>query len=292
MSTVAFIGLGTMGAPMARNLLEAGFDVVGHNRSAPKVEAFVAAGGRAASGLAAAVADADVVCTMLPDSPDVRAVMTGPGGVFEAARPDTLVIDFSTIRPDVSRELASEAESKGVRLLDAPVSGGDVGAIEGTLSIMVGGRAEDFVAAQPVLHAVGRTITHVGPAGTGQTVKAANQLIVAGNIAMLAEAIVFLDAHGMDVVGGLRAISGGLAGSRVLELRGESMAARSFEPGFRAELHRKDLGIALGSARDAGAVLPVGALVAQLMESVVAQGNGHLDNSALLTVVDQLRARL
>src|SRR6478672_11429230 len=200
MSTqVAFIGLGIMGAPMAANLVKAGFEVTGYNRSPARVEQLAAAGGRGAQDIAEAVRDADVVATMVPDSPDVRAVLAGEGGVFEHAKAGALVIDFSTIRPDVAAELAAEGSGRGFRVLDAPVSGGEQGAIEGVLSIMVGGDAADFEAARPVFDAVGKTVVHVGPAGSGQTVKAAHQLIVAGNIQLLAEAVVFLEAYGVDL---------------------------------------------------------------------------------------------
>ena len=192
MTTVAFIGLGIMGGPMAGHLVAAGFDVVGYNRTQPKIDELVAAGGKGATSIADAVADADVVAVMVPDSPDVRAVLAGEGGVFDNARPGTLVIDFSSIRPDVTTELATQAKERGFRLLDAPVSGGEAGAKAATLSIMVGGAADDFQAAAQVLGAIGKTIVHVGPAGAGQTVKAANQLIVAGNIQLLAEAVAFV----------------------------------------------------------------------------------------------------
>jgi len=297
MSTrIAFIGLGIMGAPMAANLVKAGFEVTGYNRSPARVEQLAAAGGRAASGIAEAVRDADVVATMVPDSPDVRAVLTGAGpagegGVFEHARAGTLVIDFSTIRPDVAAALAAEGTEHGFRVLDAPVSGGEQGAIEGVLSIMVGGAAADFEAARPVFDAVGQTVVHVGPAGSGQTVKAANQLIVAGNIELLAEAIVFLEAHGVDTEAGLRVLGGGLAGSTVLQRKGAGMLARDFTPGFRIALHDKDMGIVTAAAREAGVVIPLGALVAQLVCSLKAQGDGGLDHSALLKLVTQLSGR-
>jgi len=208
MPTLAFVGLGIMGAPMARHLLRAGYDVIGCNRSPGKVDAFVADGGRGAASVTEAAEAADVVALMVPDSPDVQAVLTGPGGVFEAARPGTLVIDFSTIRPDVSAELARLGAERGLRVLDAPVSGGEQGATDASLSIMVGGAAADFDAAGPVFDAVGKTVVHVGPAGSGQTVKAANQLIVAGAIELLAEAIVFVEAHGVDTEAALRVLGG------------------------------------------------------------------------------------
>jgi 2-hydroxy-3-oxopropionate reductase len=288
---IAFIGLGIMGAPMAANLVKAGFDVTAYNRSPARVQQLVAAGARGAGSIAAAVRDAGVVATMLPDSPDVRSVLAGEGGVFSSARPGTLVIDFSTIRPDVAAGLAAEGAERGFRVLDAPVSGGEQGAIEGTLSVMAGGAAGDFEAAAPVFSAVGQTIVHVGPAGSGQTVKAANQLIVAGIIELVAEAIVFLEAHGVDTGAALRVLGGGLAGSTVLQRKGAAMLARDFTPGFRIALHDKDMGIVTAAAREAGVVIPLGALAAQLVSSLNARGDGGLDHSALLKLVEQLSGR-
>jgi 2-hydroxy-3-oxopropionate reductase len=291
MTTIAFIGLGIMGSPMAVHLAKAGHAVAGHNRTPEKTAPLVAAGGRAATSIADAVRDADVVCVMVPDSPDVELVLAGEDGVFAAARPHTLIIDFSTIRPDVTAELARQATAKGFRLLDAPVSGGEAGAVNATLSIMVGGAADDFAAARPVLDVVGKTIVHVGPSGSGQTVKAANQLVVAANIQALAEAVVFLEAYGVDTSAALEVLGGGLAGSKVLDAKRDNMLSRSFKPGFRVELHHKDLGIVTAAAREAGVVVPVGALVAQLMASARAVGDGALDHSALLRGVERLSGR-
>jgi 2-hydroxy-3-oxopropionate reductase len=291
METVAFIGLGIMGGPMAANLVTAGYDVVGYNRTRPKVDALVARGGRGAASVSEAVAGADVVATMLPDSPDVSGVLGGPGGVFAGARPGALLIDFSSIRPDVSAALAAEGADRGFRMLDAPVSGGEKGAIDGTLSIMVGGAAEDFAAAAPLLGAVGTTVVHVGPAGSGQTVKAANQLIVAGTIELVAEAIVFLEAHGVDTEAAVRVLAGGLAGNAILERKAAGMLARDFTPGFRVELHHKDMGIVTAAARTAGVAIPLGAATAQLVGALNAQGRGGLDHSALLLLVEQLSGR-
>jgi 2-hydroxy-3-oxopropionate reductase len=291
MTTVAVIGLGIMGGPMAANLLKAGYDVVGYNRSSDKVEQLVAQGGRGAADVAEAVRDADVVLTMLPDSPDVEAVVLGDGGVLDSAKPGTLLIDASTIRPDVSVRLAEAALERGIRAVDAPVSGGEAGAIEGSLSIMVGGDADDVADARPVLEAVGRTIVHVGPAGAGQTVKAANQLIVAGTIELVAEALVFLEAHGVDTEAAVQVLAGGLAGNRILDRKAAGMIAREFRPGFRVDLHHKDLGIVTSAAREAGVAIPVGALVAQLMGALRAEGHGSLDHSALLLLVEQLSGR-
>jgi 2-hydroxy-3-oxopropionate reductase len=291
MTTVAVIGLGIMGGPMAANLLKAGFDVVGYNRSRDKVDQLVAQGGRAAADVAEAVRDADVVLTMLPDSPDVEGVVLGEGGVLESAKPGTLLVDASTIRPDVSVRLAEAAKARSVRAVDAPVSGGEAGAVEGTLSIMVGGDEADVEAARPVLEAVGSTVVHVGPAGSGQTVKAANQLIVAGTIELVAEALVFLEAHGVDTEAAVKVLAGGLAGNRILDRKAAGMIAREFAPGFRVDLHHKDLGIVTSAAREAGVAIPLGAVVAQLMGALRAGGHGSLDHSALLLLVEQLSGR-
>ena len=268
MRTVAFIGLGIMGRPMAVNLVKGGFDVAGYSRRRSSADELVAAGGRWADSVAAAVADADVVITMLPDSPDVEAVALGPDGVVASARPGALYIDMSSIRPDVARQVAAAGADRGLRCLDAPVSGGEKGAIDGTLSIMVGGAAGDVAAARPLLDVLGAVVQHVGPAGAGQTVKAANQLIVAGNIALVAEALVFLQAQGVDVDAAVAVLQGGLAGSTVLARKAGPMLSGDFTPGFRIELHDKDLGIFTAAARD--------------------PGDGGLDHSALIRVIQRL----
>jgi 2-hydroxy-3-oxopropionate reductase len=291
MSTVGFIGLGLMGSPMAVHLQNAGHQVSGYNRRRDRTGPLLEAGGRRASSIADAVHGAEVVAIMVPDSPDVQEVLSGSGGVFESAAPGTLVIDFSSIRPDVTAELAASAQERGFRLLDAPVSGGEAGARNAALSIMVGGAAEDFAAAQPIFDAVGRTVVHVGPSGAGQTVKAANQLIVGAHLQALAEALVFLEAYGVDTAAALDVLGGGLAGSKVLEQKRENMLGRSFSPGFRIELHHKDMGIVTAAAREAGVTVPLGALVAQLMASARACGDGELDHSALLRGVERLSGR-
>jgi len=291
MTTIAFIGLGIMGGPMAGHLVDAGHDVIGHNLSRAAVDALVARGGRAATSTADAVREADVVITMVPDSPDVDALVSGEDGVYANARPGALHIDCSTIRPDVARRVAEAGAERGIRVVDAPVSGGQAGAVEATLSIMVGGTAADVEAARPILATLGATVVHVGPAGSGQTVKAANQLIVAGNMQLLAEALVFLEAHGVDTDAATTVLAGGLAGSTVLDRKAAGMRARDFAPGFRVDLHHKDLGIVTAAAREAGVAIPLGAHVAQLMGSLRAQGHGALDHSALLLQVDQLSGR-
>ncbi len=288
---IAFVGLGIMGLPMAVNLVRAGYTVTGHNRSPERVDALVAEGGLRGGSLAEAVADADAVITMVPDSPDVEAVLTGEGGVYEHAKPGTLVIDMSTIRPDVARSVAAAGAQRGFRVLDAPVSGGESGAIEAKLSIMVGGAQDDFEAARPVFDVLGTTPVLVGPSGSGQTVKAANQLIVAGNIQLLAEALVFLEAHGVDTESGLEVLGGGLAGSTVLQRKGRAMRERDFTPGFRVALHDKDMRIITDSATAAGVAIPLGAQVAQYVAALKNQGDGGLDHSALLRIVEQLSGR-
>jgi 2-hydroxy-3-oxopropionate reductase len=290
MTNVAFIGLGIMGMPMAGHLARAGHTVTGFNRH-PRYEALEAAGGTAAASLAEAVADADVVCVMVPDSPDVREVLEGEGGVFDSAKPGTLVIDFSSIRPDVTVELARSAKERGFRLIDAPVSGGEKGAKDAVLSIMVGGAAADVEEARPLLETVGKTVVHVGGNGSGQTVKAANQLIVATNIQALAEAVVFLKAYGVDLDAALEVLGGGLAGSAVLNQKKQNMINGTFEPGFRIDLHHKDMGIVTSAAREAGVVVPVAAQVAQLMAAARANGDGGLDHSALLKGVERLSGK-
>ncbi len=289
--SVTVIGLGIMGLPMARNLVSAGFDVVGFNRSPDKVDQLVEAGGRGAAGVAEAVREADVVITMVPDSPDVEEVVTGADGVLAHAKQGAIWIDASSIRPDVAARLSEEAARAGLRPLDAPVSGGEQGAIDAALSIMVGGEAADFEAARPVLEAVGKTVVHVGPAGSGQTVKAANQLIVAGNIQLLAEAVVFLEAYGVDTDAALTVLGGGLAGSKVLDQKGRKMLERNFDPGFRLQLHHKDMGIVTAAAREAGVTVPLGALVAQLVAATVARGDGGLDHSGLFKLTEELSGR-
>ncbi|WP_219416688.1 2-hydroxy-3-oxopropionate reductase [Pseudonocardia nigra] len=291
MTRIAFIGLGIMGGPMAGHLVDVGHDVIGYDLHRAAVDALAARGGHAAADVAEAVSGAEVVITMVPDSPDVEAITLGPGGIYATARLGTLHIDCSTIRPDVARRVAEAGADRGIRVVDAPVSGGEAGAVEAVLSIMVGGEAADVEAARPYLDVVGRTVVHVGPSGAGQTVKAANQLIVAGNIQLVAEALVFLEAHGVDIDASTSVLAGGLAGSTVLDRKASGMRAREFAPGFRIDLHHKDMGIVTEAARAAGVAIPLGAHVAQLVGALRAQGHGRLDHSALLMQVEQLSGR-
>jgi len=291
MTTIAFIGLGVMGAPMATNLVRADYDVVGFNRSREPIDQLVEAGGRGAESLADAVSGADVVITMVPDSPDVEDAALGEDGIYASAKPGSLHIDCSTISPEVAARLAELGAKRDIRVVDAPVSGGESGAVEATLSIMVGGEPADVEEARPILEKVGKTVVHVGSHGSGQTVKAANQLIVAGTIELVAEAIVFLEASGVDTEAAVEVLAGGLAGNQILDRKAAGMLKREFEPGFRIDLHHKDLGILTSAAREAGVVIPLGAHVAQLMASLSAQGHGALDHSALLMLVEQLSGR-
>ncbi|MGI5193828.1 2-hydroxy-3-oxopropionate reductase [Streptomyces sp. CA-288835] len=285
---VAWIGLGILGSPMSENLIKAGYDVTGYTRRQQKLDRLTAAGGTAAASIAEAVRAADVVITMVPASPEVEAIAYGPDGILENARPGALLIDMSSITPQTSVDLAKSAATKGIRVLDAPVSGGEAGAVEAVLSIMVGGEQPDFDEAKPLFEALGKTIVLCGPHGSGQTVKAANQLIVAINIQACAEAVVFLEKSGVDLTAALEVLNGGLAGSTVLTRKKNNFLNRDFTPGFRIDLHHKDMGIVTDAARNVGAPLPVGAVVAQLIASLRTQGDGGLDHSALLRVVERL----
>jgi 2-hydroxy-3-oxopropionate reductase len=287
-TNLAFIGLGAMGAPMAANLIKGGYSVVGYNRSPAVLRALVDLGARGAGSVEQAVRDADVVVTMLPDTPDVMSVVEGSNGVFDTAKPGSLLIDFSTIAPEASIQLARAGALRGISVLDAPVSGGVQGARDGSLAIMVGGEVEAFERAAGVFDCVGGTVVHVGGSGFGQVVKAANQLMVAGTIELLSEALVFLEAYGVDTTLAVQVLSGGLAASTVMSRKAATMIERDFAPSFRLALHNKDMGIALAAARAAGVTLPVGALVGQLVGSANARGYGDLDHSALLKVIEQL----
>ena len=285
---VGFIGLGVMGKPMARNLLRAGMNVSVHNRSSQAVDELVAEGARACRSPHEVGEVSDVIITMLPDSTQVQSVISGPLGVLDGAKPGALIIDMSTISPTDARALAGLARSRGVGFLDAPVSGGDVGAIEGTLSIMVGGTSGDFERARPLFEILGRTVLHVGESGAGQIVKACNQIVVALTIEAISEALVLGSKAGVSPELIVEALSGGLANSRVLELRGPNFLKHNFTPGGRVALHHKDLGIALTAARELGVTLPVTAIVDQLFQALEVKGHSSSDHSALLTLLEDL----
>lgn len=289
---IGLIGLGIMGKPMARNLVKAGFELVVHNRSRGAVDELTSE----SSSITAANSPREVaeqvktVVTMLPDSPDVEAVVFGENGLIEAMGQGGLLIDMSTIAPSTAIAVNEALKEKGASALDAPVSGGDKGAIAGTLSIMVGGSDKDFQRAMPVFEGVGKTIVHCGESGAGQTVKACNQVVVAIAYAAVSEALVLGSKAGVDPEKIIQVLNGGLAATRVLEMRGPTMVEHNFQPGFRVNLHRKDLGIALAASKENNVPLPFTALASQMFESLVANGNGDLDHSAMLTLVEAAAA--
>jgi len=284
---VGFIGLGIMGAPMARHLLETGFPLTVHSRSPAPVDALVSDGAVRATSPAEVAGASDVVITMLPDTPDVEHVMLGDVGVAAGAAAGALVIDMSTIDPGPTRAIAGQLRQHGVEMLDAPVSGGERGAIDGTLSIMVGGHDGAFARAQPILQVMGKNIVHVGPSGAGQITKACNQLVVAATIEAVAEALVLAERSGVDPAKVRDALLGGFAGSKILEVHGQRMLDHAFEPGFRARLHRKDARIVLDAAQAAGSPIPAFQVVAAQLDRLVDETDrGDLDHSALFTLLD------
>jgi 3-hydroxyisobutyrate dehydrogenase len=287
---VGFVGLGTMGGAMAANLARAGFSVRAWNRTPGRASELTDLGVTFARTAAAAASDAEVVITIVSDTPDVEAVLFGPDGVADGARPGTVVVDMSTISPSATREFAARLSERGIRLLDAPVSGGSEGAKKGTLSIFVGGDAAALDEARPVLAAMGTTITHLGPVGSGQAAKAINQVILAGTYLGVAEGIVLGLKAGLDVEALVAALSGGAAQSWVLANRSGRMLANDYPLGFKVSLHRKDLGIALQLARETGASLPVAALAETIESGLIARGHGDDDMSALARAVRSLSA--
>ncbi|MDI6858240.1 MAG: 2-hydroxy-3-oxopropionate reductase [Dehalococcoidia bacterium] len=286
--TVGFIGLGLMGKPMSLNLLRAGYPLVAHSRSPGPVAEVVKEGAERAATPRELASHADVVITMLPDTPDVETVLMAENGVFAGMRPGCLVIDMSTISPVAARRLAAEAEARGAQMLDAPVSGGDVGAINATLSIMVGGPEEAFQRALPLFLTLGKNIVHVGGAGAGQICKACNQIVAAMTLQAVSEALVLARKAGVDPAKVRQALLGGFAASRVLEVHGQRMLDREFRPGFRSRLHAKDLNIALATGREYNAPLPGTAQALELYKSLLASGHGDDDNSALVLVLERL----
>lgn len=288
---VGFIGLGIMGKPMARNLLRAGYRLVVHNRSRAPVEELVALGATDGGSPAGVGQTADVVITMLPDTPDVEQVVFGPQGLVEGMRPGSVLIDMSTISPTATRTFAQRLAKRGIGMLDAPVSGGQRGAEEGTLAIMVGGEEPLFEACRPIFQVLGRHVVHIGPSGAGQLCKACNQIVVAVTLQAVGEALVLAEQSGIDPARVREALLGGFASSRVLEVHGQRMLSGEFTPGFRVALHHKDLYLALGAGRAAGVPLPATALVHELLGALVASGRGDLDHSALALLLRQLAGR-
>ena len=288
---VGFIGLGIMGKPMAKNLLAAGFDLTVQSRSPGPVEELVAAGASRASDPAEVAAASGITITMLPDTPDVEQVMLGARGVLDGASPGSLVLDMSSIDPAPTRTIAEAFAANDVAMLDAPVSGGERGAIDAALSIMVGGDEEAVRRAMPVLEALGKTIVHVGPSGAGQVAKACNQLVVAATIEAVAEALLLAQRFGVDPAKVREALLGGFAGSKILEVHGQRMLDRTFDPGFRIRLHRKDARIVEDAAAATGTPIPSFAVVAAQLQDAIDAGEGELDHSGLFRTLERQISR-
>jgi len=288
MLKIGYIGLGLMGKSIARNILKAGFPLVVHNRSRGAVVELVAEGAVAAFSPEEVAAQVDVVFTNLPDSPDVEKVALGPAGILEAARPELVYVDNSTIKPATARAIAARLAEKGTLALDAPVSGGDIGAKNGTLTIMVGGEAGALERVMPVLLAMGKTVTHVGEAGAGQVAKAANQIMVAAQMVAMGELLVFSQKAGVDPKKVVEAIKGGAAQCWTLDVKPPRLFAGNRGPGFKAHMQAKDLNIVLETAREYGVPLPATAEHAQLFNAMLQMGMGELDNSAVLGVIEAL----
>ena len=288
MARVGYIGLGLMGAGMARNLLRAGHTLVVHNRSRAIVDEFAREGATPATSPREVAAQCDFVFTNLPDSPDVEHVVRGPEGIIEGAHEGLIFVDNSTIKPETARQIASALAEVGVLALDAPVSGGDIGAREGTLSIMVGGPKEAFERTLPLFQAMGRTITWVGESGAGQIAKVANQIVVAGTMVAMSEALVLAQKAGVDPQRVVEAISRGAAQCWALDHKPPKIFRRDLAPGFKAYMQAKDLKIVVDTARTYQVAIPLTAVAHQMYEAQVAMGNGELDNSAVITVLETL----
>jgi 2-hydroxy-3-oxopropionate reductase len=285
---IGFIGLGIMGKPMARNLLKAGYSLTVHNRTTPPVDELVSQGAKRASSSAEVARNTQIVLTMLPDSSDSEDVVLGKDGVLQGTVEGSVIIDMSSIAPLVSQRIAAEASNKKVEMLDAPVSGGEPRAIDGTLAFMVGGKEEVFQRCLPILEVMGGSVVHVGAVGAGNTVKLANQIIVAANIEAIGEALVLAKKAGIDPELVFNAIRGGLAGSNALEAKAPMIMDGNFEPGFRIRLHQKDLHNALLTGKDLGVPLPVTSLVQQMLGALINKGSGEKDHSAIVTFIEDM----
>ncbi len=279
---IGFIGLGIMGLPMAKNLLKAGFGIVAHNRSRRAVDELAALGAESAACPKEVAEGSEVVITMLPDTPDVQEVLVGKGGVLEGIRPGMIVVDMSTISPKASMELAQRFKGKGVAMLDAPVSGGQKGAVDGALSIMVGGDAEAFAKCMPIFNALGKTIILVGPSGAGETVKLCNQVICALNIVSMCEGITLCAKSGVDVETMIRVVSGGLGASNIISNLAPKILKGDMEPGFKLRLQQKDIHLALQLAEELRTPLPVSGLAHQIFRIAEAEGLGEKGTQALI----------
>jgi len=286
MATVGFVGLGIMGRPMLRNLIKAGHTVIAYGRTPATLDSVVADGAQRASSNADVGARAKIIITMLPDGPEVEEVVLGANGILSGTKFGSLIIDMSSISPLVSQKIAAACDAKGVDFLDAPVSGGEPKAIEGTLAIMVGGKPEVFARAEPILKSLGSSVTLTGPVGAGNTTKLANQIMVACNIAAMGEALALATRCGLNPEVVVNAVKGGLAGSAVLNAKGPMLIARNFKPGFKINLHEKDLRNALQTAEANHVYLPLTAQVQQMLSSLIASGKGDLDHSAIATFIE------
>ena len=286
MATIGFVGLGIMGRPMLRNLLKAGYTVVAYGRSKEKLDACMTDGALRGASNSDVGARASVVITMLPDGPEVEEVVLGANGILSGSKAGSLIIDMSSISPLVSQKIAAACAAKGVDFIDAPVSGGEPKAVDGTLAIMAGGSQEVFSKAEPILKCMGSSVTLIGPVGAGNTTKLANQIMVACNIAAMGEALTLATRCGLDPEVVVNAVKAGLAGSAVLNAKGPMLIARNFKPGFKINLHQKDLRNALITAEANNVCLPLTAQVQQMLSSLIADGKGELDHSAIATFVE------
>lgn len=285
---IAFIGLGIMGRPMALNLQRAGHTVFVHGRRPESMTPLVAAGCTASDSAQAAAAQAEIIFTMVSDTPDVEQVLFGANGVVHGAKPGSIVVDMSTISPSATRRFAENLAARGIAMLDAPVSGGDVGAINGTLSIMAGGQPEVFARVQPLFAVLGKNIVHVGDHGAGQVAKACNQIVVALTIEAVAEALTFARQNAVDPAKVREALMGGFAASRILEVHGQRMLDDNYQPGFKTKLHQKDLNIVLQSAFEMGLALPGTALAMQQLNALIGADEGELDSASIMKVVQRM----
>lgn len=285
---VGFVGLGIMGNPMALNLLKAGHQLWVHARRPESMKPLATAGAVTCANPGEVAAHADVTFIMVSDTPDVEQVILGDSGIIHGAKAGSVVVDMSTISPTATKVMAEELRARGVEMLDAPVSGGDVGAINGTLSIMVGGKPDAFERVKPLFEAMGKNIVHIGDNGAGQVAKACNQIVVGVTIQAVAEALTFARKNGVDAGKVREALMGGFAGSKILEIHGNRMLKHEFNPGFKTKLHQKDLNIVMQTARELGLALPGAALVMQNLNALMGSGDGEIDSSAIVKVVERM----
>ncbi len=282
---LGFVGLGIMGLPMALNLRRAGFDVAVYNRTTARGDALKADGAMVCASPKEVAENADIIFTCVSDTPDVEHVIFGAGGIIEGAKAGSVVVDMSTISPDATREFAAKLAAKNVAMLDAPVSGGETGAIAGTLSVMCGGKSDVFARVKPYFEKMGKNIVHVGDHGAGQVAKACNQIVIAVSIEAVAEAMLLAEKCGVDGAKVREALLGGFAASKVLDIHGNRMLTNNYAPGFKAHLHRKDMGIVMDTAAKAGVALPAATLATLNLDAVIKNGDGELDSSAIFKVL-------